>query len=566
MANFPPLFITAAGGHERLTPADGGLQIDIIDCAAANSAVQLFNTVNNTGSVSILTSCNAAVTIGASGGVFNFVGGIHVAEGATIHTSAIIADNTLTLGTADVNKYIDANQGLANTPSIRYDSVANRWGFTDDGITWTTFAAIVSSWDEIYAVDKTLDINDIGLVWTQTGSNKGVALTVSRTLAAGDTNGALVHFSSTGDQSVVAITNATDAMYALDTALSPAAATAKGLIVRTTAAHTASNPGFEVYNDTTTTTVWQACLNGDQAMAGNLTLTAGGQVNTTANGILQLLPNGTGITVVGTDTVPSFLAASQNNLMVSNDIEINGVTYATGGISSMYAVLRGVADNGFYLGIDPTNGQANNNFVLVPYAGVASDYAHNTPSTNPTLIVHSNTLAGVATNEWISRCFDVADGVDSTGKGGHVLAPYNGSVYFGVAAAAIAKNFAIKTFHQTVTLNAGTDATLVGLVPNGVVIGAAIRVSTQITGLSNDIHTISLGIVGTTTKYCTATQAGPAATTIDVNTKAHYTGLATTAETVALQLTIGVGADVWPTAGAVEVEIHYFCQAALPNV
>lgn len=122
-----------------------------------------------------------------------------------------------------------------------------------------------------------------------------------------------------------------------------------------------------------------------------------------------------------------------------------------------------------------------------------------------------------------------------------------------------------KRFRALVTLDITDAETAVGLTPNAVILAAAIRVSTQVTGLDDAVHTISLGINGAATKYCTATNAG-SATTISVNVKNNYTfDPSLDKETNALVLTIGGGADQTPSAGACEVEIIYLAGVDLAD-
>jgi hypothetical protein len=125
----------------------------------------------------------------------------------------------------------------------------------------------------------------------------------------------------------------------------------------------------------------------------------------------------------------------------------------------------------------------------------------------------------------------------------------------------------VKRFHAIVTLATDGAETAVGLTPSAVILSAAIRVSTQITGLDSATHTINLGINGAATKYIAVSQ-GAIATTIDVNKKGHYTFDPTTdTEAAAVVLTIaGDGADNTPTGGAVEVEIIYLVGADLASV
>ena len=127
-------------------------------------------------------------------------------------------------------------------------------------------------------------------------------------------------------------------------------------------------------------------------------------------------------------------------------------------------------------------------------------------------------------------------------------------------------SYLLKRFLAIVTLDTGDAETLVGLTPNAVIMSAAIRVSTQITGLDSANHSIRLGVNGVSNKYINVAQ-GSSQTTIDVNVKSKFTfTTAAGTESAALVLTIEGGSDNIPSGGAVEVEIIYLDSANLPDV
>jgi len=99
MANFPPLYKNAAGRPENLLPADGGLSIDVIDCASAASTVSLFSTVNNTGTLTLFSAFNGTAGVGLVGSTFAFAGSITVATAVTVAGAAVLNGN-VTLGNA----------------------------------------------------------------------------------------------------------------------------------------------------------------------------------------------------------------------------------------------------------------------------------------------------------------------------------------------------------------------------------------------------------------------------------------------------------------------------------
>ncbi len=115
-----------------------------------------------------------------------------------------IKDNEIEIGpTAATNKTITALQTGSDDPVLRYDSGTSKWQFSNNG---TSFSNIgddaASSWDDIYANDQTLTIdqNSAPLAFTQT-STAGSGFTVTRNLTSANTDSAIVAItnSNTGD-------------------------------------------------------------------------------------------------------------------------------------------------------------------------------------------------------------------------------------------------------------------------------------------------------------------------------------------------------------------------------
>jgi len=99
MANFPVLYRNAIGRAENLLPADGGLAIDVIDCALATSTVALFNTVDSTGTLTLFSAFDGTAGVGLVGSTFAFAGSITVATNATVAGVTTLNGNVL-LGNA----------------------------------------------------------------------------------------------------------------------------------------------------------------------------------------------------------------------------------------------------------------------------------------------------------------------------------------------------------------------------------------------------------------------------------------------------------------------------------
>lgn len=143
MANFPPLFLNASGLPERLTAADGGIEIVVIDAPVAASPVDLFAAVTSPGgSVTMFSAYAGIMNIGAAGSTAALAGDLATVGtgifGSTVTVGNTSAAPTLSLGGGDVTKYIDATGivGTIGTPSVRYNATSHRWQGTDDGSVW----------------------------------------------------------------------------------------------------------------------------------------------------------------------------------------------------------------------------------------------------------------------------------------------------------------------------------------------------------------------------------------------------------------------------------------------
>lgn len=70
-----------------------------------------------------------------------------------------------------------------------------------------------------------------------------------------------------------------------------------------------------------------ATVTDDLTVGGKITLTGGDVIDTTANGDIQLLPNGTGISKVGDAAATSHSLAANDDLFVSGKFEVDGSAY-----------------------------------------------------------------------------------------------------------------------------------------------------------------------------------------------------------------------------------------------
>ena len=165
----------------------------------------------------------------------------------------------------------------------------------------------------------------------------------------------------------------------------------------------------------------------------DLTLTGGGRILTTANGDIQLLPNGTGITKVGDAGTTSHSLDSNDDLIVTGELEVNGALFADSPITfASHAYFA--SDSGFYMGTsnaalmmfntDQTlnslmfgTGTDSNAIIIAERADLGTDFGH-AQQTNPTIIGHS--ADATDTTQWWSLTHDQTDHVQGIGSGNKV--------------------------------------------------------------------------------------------------------------------------------------------------
>ncbi len=199
MANYPALFRDANGRNQSLRPADGGLEIDVIDCVSAASTVSLFSTVNSTGSLALFTAYNSTCTVGAASSVFTFGGGVAVTQTFACAGAATFAGD-VTLGNASADDLIftgslagDLTFKTGATRTIGLDSATMVIGTTTSGQLQLVGAS------EIDLSTIAVDINATGAVAIDavTASQLVVSgVTADLTLGA---RGATITFNESGD-------------------------------------------------------------------------------------------------------------------------------------------------------------------------------------------------------------------------------------------------------------------------------------------------------------------------------------------------------------------------------
>jgi hypothetical protein len=181
--------------------------------------------LNMTGnSPNFLWDTDGAGDIGASGD--NRPGNIY-AETQVVADGSVLKQNAVDLGpAADTTKTITALQN-STSPGLRYNSGTSVWQFSNDGTLWNNMGDDTApTWDEIYAGDKTLDIDDTVLTFSQS-STSGYGLYITRNLPYTSTDQPIVYMyneNATDDKPTLRIKGQGDQTNTFDLTFSTAAA------------------------------------------------------------------------------------------------------------------------------------------------------------------------------------------------------------------------------------------------------------------------------------------------------------------------------------------------------
>jgi hypothetical protein len=171
--------------------------------------------------------------------------------------------------------------------------------------------------------------------------------------------------------------------------------------------------------------------------AGDITLTSGGSIISTSNGDISIVPNGTGVFMVGTGT-PGHLTPTSGEMYVQGISEFDSAVYCDSTltvdgnlntkhvvVSNNYTVYFGSAGSN-YAGIKASSGNDQwvflvgsifgRNIVFGEYAYIGDDFGHSV-STDPTIWLHSANDPGTNPDEWMSFAHDQTNAVFATGTG-----------------------------------------------------------------------------------------------------------------------------------------------------
>lgn len=130
-----------------------------------------------------------------------------------------------------------------------------------------------------------------------------------------------------------------------------------------------------------------------------------------------------------------YIAAGSQGFLAQDNTSI-GVGDTASGYRMFGAVWsRGSGGNGqLSLGVATLGAPyAGGNLLLVAGGNEGGAYGHLSQS-DPTLIIHSRTAAGTATNQWLSFQHNTSNGVIQTGTGSLILNPASGYVGIGTTA------------------------------------------------------------------------------------------------------------------------------------
>lgn len=169
-------------------------------------------------------------------------------------------------------------------------------------------------------------------------------------------------------------------------------------------------------------------------LLGDLILCGVARITSCANHDIQIVPGGTGITIIGDASAPVDIGAVNDNFFVSGEAEFAGNVFLQGEVRSNanqffannLSLVFG-SPTAFILEYDSISDQMlfsldstiGNQIVVVNVAFRTRNFDHlNQP--NPTQYIHSETDPDIDNTQWLSSAHNQTDKVSGIGKGGHV--------------------------------------------------------------------------------------------------------------------------------------------------
>lgn len=177
----------------------------------------------------------------------------------------------------------------------------------------------------------------------------------------------------------------------------------------------------------------QTIINGLHLL-GDLILCGTARITSCLNHDIQIVPGGTGITIIGDAGAPINIGAVNDNFFVSGEAEFAGETYFRSKVNvntnlfigDSFSIVMGTLNDAaleydnlrsqLLLGINITTG---GQLVLCNNTFRSRDFDHANQS-NPTEYIHSSADPDIDNTQWVSSSHNQANAIKGIGKGGHV--------------------------------------------------------------------------------------------------------------------------------------------------
>lgn len=174
-------------------------------------------------------------------------------------------------------------------------------------------------------------------------------------------------------------------------------------------------------------------LAGNLDIDGNLIFNSGGDIRSTSNGNVRIIPSGTGITQIGDAGSTSHALTANDDLFISGKLEVDGrisfdaVLDAYGGVTivdNQVLAFGSSVDSHLDWSTAQTTehtlvwglGNTARSIIFTTKANVNKDFDHATQE-NPTILIHSKIDPDIDNTQWMSLTHDRVDGVLDVGTG-----------------------------------------------------------------------------------------------------------------------------------------------------
>ena len=174
----------------------------------------------------------------------------------------------------------------------------------------------------------------------------------------------------------------------------------------------------------------QLVIADDLLVTGDFKLLGGGNIETVANNDLTLLPNGTGITIVGDAGSPTFVNTN-DDLFINGQLEVAGTSRILGTAVFYTSGARFEDNTALFFGggsdvrVQYSTAQTahaliwglsgdSRSLIFCEKGDIATDFGHALQA-DPTLFIHSADATDVA--QWLSLCHKQTGAAIGSGKG-----------------------------------------------------------------------------------------------------------------------------------------------------